>query len=284
MSSNQHYDAIVSYELPESEHNFALGSWMSTLKLLHVDRPMEMNNSINFSPLIEDTVREYVLNNGMIVSSASKPILLTRRSYWHDLIHTWIRMPGLIAGFFRESQNLRLTMIEDIVDSRNLPITHGVLTIFPPVSDMHNIADVISTNIILTASFSKIQYIMYHWFIPATITIILCLTIAQFSVYVVLWILMKNSEDKQEKSETRQSDLPQSPHDKGIELEDIDADLSSPSKEGRKLGDIPKQNSMDFRNQIPSPPHDRTDSEKDLLEYEISEESDEGLKPDDGNE
>lgn len=133
-AKGQQYRIRVDMNIPESHVNKDQGMFMIRLTL-------------------------HDMNQKAIISS-SRPSMLTYRSLPVKLIHTFFSWPLFVTGFKRESEDIRVPLIDEYVDGTRP--AHG-----PAVSARVELIarnlQVYSSTLIIQAHLTGLRYYMVHW-------------------------------------------------------------------------------------------------------------------------
>ncbi|KAI9503272.1 putative adipose-regulatory protein-domain-containing protein [Coemansia spiralis] len=152
--------ALINF-VPESNYKFLSTSQPYTV-LLELDVPSSVANQElgNFMVYLEFRTR-----SGRVVQQSARPAILPYRSYVVRLMQIAIRAVPLALGLSKESDVLRIELMDVLYDRRFSPITNAHIALSKPLQ-------VYSARIVIRAQFSGLRYWMYYWRLPtATIFI-----------------------------------------------------------------------------------------------------------------
>ncbi|KAF9152724.1 hypothetical protein BG015_004818 [Linnemannia schmuckeri] len=106
LRSDQAYDISMKLVMPTSSSNVALGNFMVMVQLLGAD--------------------------GNVLVTSSRPAIITYESLLLRLLRTIWRAIPLVLRWTRESQTIRLPLIENFVESSSNPVTKALIEISNP--------------------------------------------------------------------------------------------------------------------------------------------------------
>lgn len=106
LRGDQAYDISMKLVMPTSSSNVALGNFMVMVQLVGAD--------------------------GKVIVTSSRPAIITYESLLLRLIRTIWRAVPLVLRWTRESQTIRLPLIENFVESSSNPVTRALIEISNP--------------------------------------------------------------------------------------------------------------------------------------------------------
>lgn len=154
LTADQAYDVSVDLDVPSSDRNVELGNFMIGVEL-------KARNET--------------------VQSSSRPCILTYQSHLFRIVYTFWRLIPLVLGFTKEDQRLKVTMLENMIESTEKPITQALITI----SNGH--LEVYSAQIRLDAHFQGLRYFMYYHPVPTAITFMTMFLFWEILFSVAAW-------------------------------------------------------------------------------------------------
>jgi len=131
LRGDQAYDISMKLVMPTSSSNVALGNFMVMVQLVGAD--------------------------GKIIVTSSRPAIITYESFLLRLLRTIWRAVPLVLQWTRESQTIRLPLIENFVESSSNPVTKAMIEISTPGLQIYR------TALHMDAHFQGLRYFMYYY-------------------------------------------------------------------------------------------------------------------------
>ncbi|KAF9128345.1 Berardinelli-Seip congenital lipodystrophy 2 (seipin) [Mortierella sp. 14UC] len=117
--------------MPTSPSNVALGNFMVMVQLIGA--------------------------NGHVIFTSSRPAIVTYESLLLRLLRTVWRAIPLVLRWTRESQTIRLPLIENFIESSSNPVTKALIEISNPNLQIYR------TSLHIDAHFQGLRYFMYYY-------------------------------------------------------------------------------------------------------------------------
>ncbi|KAG0276286.1 Berardinelli-Seip congenital lipodystrophy 2 (seipin) [Linnemannia exigua] len=131
LRGDQAYDISMKLVVPTSSSNVALGNFMVMVQLIGA--------------------------NGHVIITSSRPAIITYESSLLRLLRTIWRAIPLVLRWTRESQTIRLPLIESFVESSLNPVTKALIEISNPGLQIYR------TTLHIDAHFQGLRYFMYYY-------------------------------------------------------------------------------------------------------------------------
>ncbi|KAF9549452.1 hypothetical protein EC957_003841 [Mortierella hygrophila] len=131
LRGDQAYDISMKLVMPTSSSNVALGNFMVMVQLVGAD--------------------------GNVIVTSSRTAIITYESLLLRLIRTIWRAVPLVLRWTRESQTIRLPLIENFVESSSNPVTRALIEISNPGLQIYR------TTLHIDAHFQGLRYFMYYY-------------------------------------------------------------------------------------------------------------------------
>ncbi|KAF9295320.1 hypothetical protein BGZ88_002344 [Linnemannia elongata] len=131
LRSDQAYDISMKLVMPTSSSNVALGNFMVMVQFVGAD--------------------------GNVIVTSSRPAIITYESLLLRLIRTIWRAVPLVLRWTRESQTIRLPLIENFVESASNPVTRALIEISNPGLQIYR------ATLHIDAHFQGLRYFMYYY-------------------------------------------------------------------------------------------------------------------------
>lgn len=185
LTTSQAYDVSVVMLVPESAHNLELGNFMLETKLISLRKPRR-NETVNINS--ESELYHHAKEYGQVLYQVAKPGMLFYRSFWTRTTRTWLKMLLFLTNLSQEAQILKISLLNDVYDQPQTPITHAIVRLSASSSKPNNILQVYAASIRLDAHFSGLRYLMYYWFIPTALSLTLSIAWFFFAMFMLFWL------------------------------------------------------------------------------------------------
>ncbi|KAF9911973.1 Berardinelli-Seip congenital lipodystrophy 2 (seipin) [Linnemannia zychae] len=131
LRGEQAYDVSMKLVMPTSSSNVALGNFMVMVQLIGA--------------------------NGHVIITSSRSAIVTYESLLLRLLRTVWRAIPLVLRWTRESQTIRLPLIENFVESSSNPVAMALIEISNPNLQIYR------TSLHIDAHFQGLRYFMYYY-------------------------------------------------------------------------------------------------------------------------
>ncbi|KAJ2480466.1 hypothetical protein IWW56_002410 [Coemansia sp. RSA 2131] len=158
LSTSQAYSVSLDLDVPTSDLNRDLGSFMVDLELR--DR------------------------HAHAIHLSSRPSILPYESQLVRTMRTLVRSVPLALGLIDERTRLCVRLVDDVYDKHFSPVTSAWIALSKPVQ-------VYSAKIIIRAQFSGLRYWMYYWRVPTALVFIVVAVAWQLVLTVVAWSVLE---------------------------------------------------------------------------------------------
>ncbi|KAJ2553545.1 hypothetical protein EV175_002902 [Coemansia sp. RSA 1933] len=139
LSTSQAYTVSLDIDVPTSETNQQLGSFMVYLELQ--------------------------TRNGGVVKESARAAMVAYRSRMVRLLQTMVRAVPLALGLWRETDVVHVQLVDVLYDRHFSPITRAKVALSKPLQ-------VYGARLVICAQFSGLRYWMYYWRLPTAIVFI----------------------------------------------------------------------------------------------------------------
>ncbi|PIA17845.1 hypothetical protein COEREDRAFT_32562, partial [Coemansia reversa NRRL 1564] len=154
LSMSQAYAVSLDLEVPTSEFNRDIGSFMVSLDLQN--------------------------RQGESMYQSARPSILPYQSLPVRLLSTVVRAVPLTLGLTHESTRLQITLLDSMYDKHLSPITNARISLSKPLQ-------VYSAQITICAQFSGLRYWMYYFRIPTGVIFIATAVVWQLFLAFIAW-------------------------------------------------------------------------------------------------
>ncbi|KAK3832744.1 MAG: putative adipose-regulatory protein-domain-containing protein [Linnemannia elongata] len=155
LRGDQAYDISMKLVMPTSSSNVALGNFMVMVQLVGAD--------------------------GKVIVTSSRPAIITYESLLLRLIRTIWRAVPLVLRWTRESQTIRLPLIENFVESSSNPVTRALIEISNPGLQIYR------TTLHIDAHFQGLRYFMYYYRISTALIFMTIFVFWEIIFCILTW-------------------------------------------------------------------------------------------------
>ncbi|KAJ6246575.1 hypothetical protein M0813_19242 [Anaeramoeba flamelloides] len=165
-----------------------------SLDLIVPDSPRNQNAGVW---MIETSV----LNGNIVTGSSKIPVILTYRSKGIRSVRSIIYGVPLIAGAMKESQHIPVDLLSNFREPKNTPTT-GIR-----VQISNKEIEIYSAQLNINSNFTGLRYFCRYWFFTSAIIIVSLLFIFQFSIALIIYIVLLVMFTKHKLSNNNQNKL-----------------------------------------------------------------------------
>ncbi|KAJ2787257.1 hypothetical protein GGI15_000863 [Coemansia interrupta] len=158
LSTSQAYMVSMRFQVPLSEENRGLGSFMVGIELCTAQ--------------------------GKVVQASWRPALLPYRSPVVRLARTLLKLPFLVVGLADETEELQVDLVDGLYDRHFSPVTHARVSLSKPLQTY-------AVEMLIRARFTGLRYWMYYWRVPTAVVFVAAGVVWQVVFTAVAWSVLE---------------------------------------------------------------------------------------------
>ncbi|KAJ2516625.1 hypothetical protein H4217_004465 [Coemansia sp. RSA 1939] len=159
LSTSQAYRVSLELEVPTSDTNQQVGSFMVYLELQ--------------------------TRRGVVVGQSARPAIMQYRSRMVRIMQTAVWAVPLALGLSREAEHLHVELVDVLYDRHFSPITSAHIALSKPLQ-------VYGARLVICAQFSGLRYWMYYWRLPTAIVFIAAAVVWQALLTAGAWSVFES--------------------------------------------------------------------------------------------
>ncbi|KAJ2664705.1 hypothetical protein IWW48_000652 [Coemansia sp. RSA 1200] len=159
LSTSQAYRVSLELEVPTSDTNQQVGSFMVYLELQ--------------------------TRQGVVVGQSARPAIMRYRSRMVRVMQTAVRAVPLALGLWREVDHLHVELVDVLYDRHFSPITSAHIALSKPLQ-------VYGARLVICAQFSGLRYWMYYWRLSTAIVFIAAAVVWQTLLTAGAWSVFES--------------------------------------------------------------------------------------------